>query len=195
MRMLSTTEQIPVAHQRAALPWDWETFPEYLARVEQLPKGVNILSYLPLNPLLVYVMGLEAAKTRRPTAEEMAEMHRLINEAMDAGAVGISMSAMGADGNSHLDCDGTPMPTDVADHETILEIGRAVAARGEGLIQLLSHVIVYGDRTLSERMAEMARGSGARVFHHSFLTSDMMPEEVNIQVWRGSMGCARAAAT
>lgn len=181
MRMLSTTEQIPVSHQRAALPWDWESFPEYLARVEQLPKGVNILSYLPLNPLLVYVMGLEAAKTRRPTADEMAEMRRLINEAMDAGAVGVSMSAMGAEGNSHLDCDGTPMPTDVADHETILEIGRCVAKRGEGLIQLLSHVIVYGDRTLSERMAEMAKGSGARVFHHSFLTSDMMPEAVNIE--------------
>jgi N-acyl-D-aspartate/D-glutamate deacylase len=181
MRMLSTTEQIPVSHQRAVLPWDWETFPEYLARVEQLPKGVNILSYLPLNPLLVYVMGVDAAKTRRPTADEMAEMHRLINEAMDAGAVGVSMSVMGAEGNSHLDCDGTPMPTDVADHETILEIGRAVVERGEGLIQLLSHVIVYGDRGLSERMALMAKGSGARVFHHSFLTSDMMPPEVNVQ--------------
>jgi N-acyl-D-aspartate/D-glutamate deacylase len=92
MQMLETTEQIPVAHQRSALPWDWESFPEYLARVEQLPKGVNVLTYLPLNPLLVYVVGIDAAKTRRPTAAEMTEMHRLINEAMDAGAIGISLS-------------------------------------------------------------------------------------------------------
>jgi N-acyl-D-aspartate/D-glutamate deacylase len=42
MQMLETTEQIPVSHQRAALPWDWESFPEYLARVEQVPKGVNV---------------------------------------------------------------------------------------------------------------------------------------------------------
>ena len=44
MQMLETTEQIPVSHQRSALPWDWESFPEYLARVEQLPKGVNVLT-------------------------------------------------------------------------------------------------------------------------------------------------------
>jgi N-acyl-D-aspartate/D-glutamate deacylase len=101
MQMLETTEQIPVAHQRSALPWDWESFPEYLARVERLRKGVNVLTYLPLNPLLVYVMGIDAAKTRRPTAAEMAEMHRLINEAMDAGAIGISMSAMGIEADAH----------------------------------------------------------------------------------------------
>jgi len=178
MQMLETTEQIPVAHQRAALPWDWESFPDYLARVKQLPKGVNVLSYLPLNPLLVYVMGVDAAKTRRPTSAEMAEMHRLINEAMDAGAIGVSMSVMGEEGNTHLDSDGTPMPTDVVEHDVILDIARAVIERGEGVIQLLSHVITYGDRTISERVAQMAKGSGARVMHNSFLPSDALPERI-----------------
>jgi N-acyl-D-amino-acid deacylase len=177
MQMLETTEQIPVAHQRSALPWSWESFPEYLARVEQLPKGVNVLSYLPLNPLLIYVMGVDGAKTRRPTPVEMAEMHRLINEAMDSGAIGISLSAMGVEGNSHVDFDGTPMPTDVLDHDVILDIGRAVIERGEGVIQLLSHIITYGDRSISERMAELARGSGARLMHNSFLPIDRMPEK------------------
>lgn len=178
MQMLETTEQIPVSHQRAALPWDWESFPDYLARVRQLPKGVNILTYLPLNPLLVYVMGVEAAKSRRPTATEIAEMHRLINAAMDAGALGISMSAMGADGNSHLDCDGSPMPTDILAREAILDICRALVERGEGVIQLLSHLIVYGDRSLTEDVLELARGSGVTVIHNAFMTSDLMPDMV-----------------
>jgi N-acyl-D-amino-acid deacylase len=177
MQMLETTEQIPVSHQRSALPWNWESFPEYLARVEQLPKGVNVLSYLPLNPLLIYVMGVDAAKTRRPSPAEMTEMHRLINEAMDAGAIGISLSAMGVEGNSHVDFDGSPMPTDVLDHDVILDIGRAVIERGEGVIQLLSHIITYGDRSISERMGEIARGSGARLMHNSFLPIDRMPEK------------------
>lgn len=176
MQMLETTEQIPVSHQRAALPWNWETFPEYLARVEQLPKGVNVLTYLPLNPLLVYTMGVDAAKTRRPTETEMTEMHRLINEAMDAGAIGISMSAMGIEGNSHVDFDGSPMPTDVIDHDVILEIGRALVERGEGVIQLLSNIITYGDRTISERMAQLAKGSGVRLMHNSFIPIDRRPE-------------------
>ncbi|MEO6717981.1 MAG: amidohydrolase family protein, partial [Novosphingobium sp.] len=178
MMMLETTEQIPVAHQRAALPWDWETFPDYLARVEGLRKGVNVLTYLPLNMLLIWVMGVDAAKSRRPTPAEVAEMHRLINEAMDAGALGISMSCMGAEGNSHLDCDGTPMPTDVLDHDVVVEICSALAQRGEGVIQLLSHLIIYGDRSLTERVLEMAKGTGVTVIHNAFMTSDIMPEKV-----------------
>jgi N-acyl-D-amino-acid deacylase len=176
MQMLETTEQIPVSHQRAALPWDWESFPEYLERVRQLRKGVNVLTYLPLNPLLVYVMGVEAAKTRRPTAAEMRTIHRLINDAMDAGAIGLSMSAMGAEGNSHLDCDGSPMPSDVVEHDVIVDICRALVERGEGVIQLLSHLVVYGDRSLTERVLELARGSGVSVIHNAFMTSDLMPE-------------------
>ncbi len=176
MMMLETTEQIPVAHQRAAMPWNWESFPDYLETVRALGKGVNVLSYLPVNPLLVYVMGIEGAKTRRPTAAEMAEMHRLINEAMDAGAIGISMSAMGEAGNSHLDCDGSPMPTDRTDHDVIIDLCRALVERGEGVIQLLSHLVIYGDRTLTEKVAEMAKGSGVTVIHNSFMTSDLMPD-------------------
>lgn len=178
MQMLETTEQIPVAHQEAALPWDWESFPEYLARVEKLPKGVNILTYLPLNPLLVYVMGIEAAKTRAPTAGEMAEIHRLIDAAMDAGALGLSMSAMGEAGNSHLDCDGSPMPSDVVAHEVILDICRALVERGEGVIQLLSHLVIHGDRSLTEKLLVLAKGSGVSVIHNAFMTSDLMPDMV-----------------
>ncbi len=178
MGMLETTEQIPVAHQRAALPWDWESFPEYLDRVRGLEKGVNVMTFLPLNPLLVYVMGIDAAKSRRPTEGEMKEMHRLINEAMDAGAIGISMSVMGADGNSHVDIDGSSMPTDAIDHDVILDIGRAVIERGEGVIQMLSQIVFYGDRSITEKMAELAKGTGVRVIHNTFLTHDLLPHTI-----------------
>jgi len=188
MGMLETTEQIPVSHQRAALPWDWESFPEYLDRVRGLPKGVNVMTFVPLNPLLVYVMGVDAAKTRRPTSTEMSEIHRLINEAMDAGAIGISMSAMGAEGNSHVDTDGSPMPTDVVDHDVILEIGRAVVERGEGVIQMLSQIVYYGDRSITEKMAAMAKGTGVRIIHNTFLTHDLVPQIVSEDLaWLDSM--------
>ena len=179
MGMMETTEQIPVSHQKTAMPWDWESFPDFMDRVKALPKGVNVMTYLPVNPLMVYVMGLEAAKTRPPTADELAEMHKLINEAMDEGAIGISMSVMGALGNSHVDVDGTSMPTDAADHQTMLDIAKAVTDRGEGIIQLLSQIAIFGDRTITERMAEMAKGTGARVIHNVFLTTDLLPEMVD----------------
>lgn len=173
MAMMETTEQIPVAHQRAAMPWDWDSFPEFLERVRGLGKGVNVLTYLPVNPLMMYVMGIEAAKTRRPTTAELAEMHRLINEAMDAGAMGISMSVMGSGGNSHVDFDGTPMPTDAMDPEVAVEISRGMVERGEGVIQLLCQIAHYGNRSVTERVAELAKGSGVRIVHNIFSTSDV----------------------
>src|SRR3954471_2634637 len=63
--MLSMTrvEAIPLASMQAGMPWDWVTYPEFLASLDRLPKGVNVLPYVPLGPLLVWVMGLEAAKS------------------------------------------------------------------------------------------------------------------------------------
>lgn len=179
MGMLETTEQIPVSHQRSALPWDWESFPDFLQKINELPKGVNVLSYLPLNPLLVFVMGIEGAKTRNPNDEEMTEIHKLINEAMDAGAIGISMSVMGAEGNTHVDTDGSPMPTDLMDHDAIVEICQCLFERGEGVIQMLSQIVQYGDRSITQRVAELARGTGVRVIHNAFLTHDMIPQIVD----------------
>ena len=80
----------------AALPWTWETFPQWLDVLERQPKGLNMLTYVPLNPLLVHVMGYEAAKSRDATPEERAEMVRLLQEAMDAGACGWSAQRVGA---------------------------------------------------------------------------------------------------
>lgn len=179
MAMLETTEQIPVAVQRAALPWDWETFPEFFERIRQLPKGLNVYSYIPMNPLLVYVMGIEAAKTRQPNETEIAEMHRLIHEGMDAGAIGISMSVMGAEGNSHLDFDGTCMPTDLLTIESVLRISQAVVDRGSGVIQMLCQIGFYGDRSFTERVAELCRGTGVRVLHNTFLTNPANPQQAS----------------
>lgn len=193
MGMLESTEQIPVSHQKAALPWDWESFPDFMERMRGLPKGLNVLSYLPLNPLLVYVMGVDAAKSRGPNKQELAEIHRLINEAMDAGAIGISMSVMGAEGNSHVDTDGTSMPTDSMAHDDIVDICRAVIERGEGVIQMLPQIVYFGDRSITQRVAELARGTPVRVIHNVFLTHDMIPQVVDEDLeWLGAMrarGC------
>lgn len=179
MLMLSTTEQIPVEQQKLALPWSWESFPEFMDCLRALPKSVNILTYVPVNPLLVYVMGVDAAKTRRPTPDEMAEMHRLIDEAMDLGAIGIALSVMGIEGNSHVDFDGSPMPTDVMHDDDIVDIARGMAKRGEGIVQLLAQIGPNGNKEVSAKVARMAKGSGVRVIHNIFMAIEGMPELID----------------
>jgi len=146
--MLSMTrvEAIPLKTMQATLPWDWISYPQYLDSMDRVKKSVNILPYVPANPLLIWAMGFEAAKSgRRPTDAEHAEIARLLHEAMDAGACGWSAQCLGTAGRPDLetagglapvDFDGTPMPSDVMWPETRALLAKVLGDRGEGFIAL-----------------------------------------------------------
>ena len=160
MLMMENTEQVPYEQMKVALPWTWESFPEFMDHLRTLPKGVNFMMYVPINPLMIYVMGLDAAKTRRATEAELAQMKQLIVEAMDAGAAGIALSHL-QDNNGHTDYDGSPMPTDTMWREDAVELASALKSVDAGTIQILSHVPgIFDDKELS---AEMQVASGRPV--------------------------------
>jgi N-acyl-D-amino-acid deacylase len=172
MVMMENVEQIPVAHQRASLPWDWQSFPEFLQSLARTNKAVNTMSYLPLNALMIFVMGIEEAKSRLATGAELAEIKRLLNEAMDAGAIGFSCSYLG-ENNLHLDFDGSPMPCDVMDVDQLCDIASVLRERGSGIIQCLSGLA--GQDETVEVSARLARETGRPVFHNVIATHDDFP--------------------
>ncbi|MTB07462.1 MAG: amidohydrolase family protein, partial [Actinobacteria bacterium] len=91
MQTMARNEAVPIECMAEGMPWDWESYPEFLDSVERTPKGVNLLAYVGLNPLLVWVMGsVEAAKSRPMTPSERVEIERLLGEAIAAGACGWS---------------------------------------------------------------------------------------------------------
>ena len=160
--MLSMTrvEAIPLASMKAGMPWDWVTFPEFLDSVERTRKAINLLPYVPIGPLLIWVLGFEDAKAgRRPTDEEHAELCRLLHEAMDAGGCGWSAQRMLPTGPAAVqrDFDGTPMATDVMHDDTCRAFARVLAERNEGFMQML---LVSGDnqadRAFYEEMADLS---------------------------------------
>ena len=86
MLTMTRVEAIPLASMKAGMPWDWETFPEFLDSVERTPKAMNTVPYVPISPILIKVLGLEDAKAGRlPTDAEHAEMCRILEESLDAG--------------------------------------------------------------------------------------------------------------
>ena len=160
--MLSMTrvEAIPLASMKAGMPWDWVSFPEFLDSVERTPKAINLLPYVPVGPLLIWVLGFEDAKAgRRPTDAEHAELCRLLAEAMDAGGCGWSAQRMLPAGPAAVqrDFDGTPMATDVMHDDTCRAFARVLGRRNEGFMQML---LVSGDnrrdRAFYEEMAELS---------------------------------------
>ena len=77
------------------MPWDWETFPEFLDSVDRTPKGVNVMAFVPLAPLYMYVAGVEKAKARRVTDEELDEMCRLLVEGDGGGRMRVERADRG----------------------------------------------------------------------------------------------------
>ena len=137
MLTMSRNEAVPMECMQEGMPWDWVTYPEFLDRIGEIPKGVNVLSYMPLNPLLVWVMGsVEEAKGRSLNEAEKVEAERLLVEAMDAGACGWSAQLLG-EGTIQRDHDGTPMITDLMSQEDLTFFAQALGRIGRGVIQMI----------------------------------------------------------
>jgi N-acyl-D-aspartate/D-glutamate deacylase len=172
MLMMQHTEQVPMKQMEQGLPWSWESYPQFLDAVDGLPKAVNVGLYMPLNPLLLYVMGIDGAKTRRPDAAEMGRIKALLGEGLDAGAIGVSFVRLGTI-DSHTDYDGSAMPTDLMDPRDCAEIASVVGERDEGVVMCLSQVGQMGDPAVSELVA---KATGARpVIHNLAMTSEETP--------------------
>ncbi|MCA9504948.1 MAG: amidohydrolase family protein [Myxococcales bacterium] len=180
MQSMTKVEAIPLATLEATMPWDWVTYPEMLDSIDRAPKAVNLLPYIGVNPMLIWVMGLEEAKSgRKPTAEETEELKRLLHEAMDAGACGWSTQTLGtpgdptaetAGGAAQSDYDGTPMPSDVMWPETLRAFAEVLGERGEGFVEMSA---AHLPREIWEELAEV---SGAPFIYQALPASDMMIE-------------------
>ncbi len=172
MLTMSRTEAIPMETMREGMLWDWETFPEWMNTLDRIPKGVNCLSYVPLAPLMTYVMGLENAKKRAATPQEMSEMQRLMREALEVGACGWSAQRMGIDGLQN-DYDGTPMVTDTMSDDDAFAFADVLGEKREGFIQITQ---ATGDGPADFKVVEeLARRSGCPILYNVVFALDGVP--------------------
>ncbi len=130
-RCLSAVEDIPTAAMAAGIDWTWETFPEYLATVERLPKAINYGMYIGHSALRMYVMGRRAL-SERATEDDMARMSAAVQEALCAGAMGFSSSRA----STHVTPDNPPVASRIAEWEEIDRIVAAMAELDAGIFQV-----------------------------------------------------------
>ena len=128
-RTLEKVEDMDVASLDAGIPWEFETFPEYLATIERRGSVLNYAAYIGHTPLRIWVMGDEASG-RHATDDEVAQMATIVREAMDAGAAGFATSFA----ITHLGADGQPIPSRWAGLPEIEALCQAVADSGRGVI-------------------------------------------------------------
>ncbi len=126
---LEKVEDMDVASLIEGIPWEFESFPEYLAAVERRGTVLNFAAFIGHTPLRIYAMGDEAVG-REATAEEIATMTAMVGEAMDAGAAGFASSFA----ITHRGADGQPIPSRWAGPDEIEALCKAVGDAGRGVV-------------------------------------------------------------
>lgn len=137
---LSYVEDIPAAAMAAGIDWTWETFPEYLAAVERRPKGLNYAMYVGHSALRMYVMGRRAL-TDEASDDEIRAIRRLVQEALRAGAVGVSTSMT----HTHMTPEGTPVASRQATWQEIEALFAAMTELGTGIFQIGQVLLTHKD--------------------------------------------------
>ncbi len=174
--LMEGVEDIPEVVLTEGLPWNWQTFPDYLDALEARPYDLDVVTQVPHAAVRVYVMGQRGADREPATADDRAKMAELAAAGIRAGALGFSTSRT----INHKTLDGRHIPTLKADEAELAEIADAVAKTGSGWLQVISDFDEPEEElALLRRLVERS----GRPLSITILQRDSKPEE-----WRRIMG-------
>ena len=167
IRLMEGVEDIPFPVLSEGLPWNWESFPDYLDALESRAFDVDIGTQLPHAALRVFVMGERGANREPANPADIAAMAAIAQKAVEAGALGFSTSRT----LNHRTSDGQPTPTLTAGEDELTGIAKGLAAAGKGVLQLVSdftdpreefamlrRIVEASGRPLSFSLVQSARG-------------------------------------
>jgi N-acyl-D-amino-acid deacylase len=135
INLMEGVEDIPGTVLAEGIPFGWESFPEYLDALDRLPHAIDIGAQVPHAALRCYVMGERGGDhAERPTATECDTMARLLEEALGAGALGLTTSRT----TKHRARDGRPTPSLSAGEDELLALAGAMRRAGRGVLEVNS---------------------------------------------------------
>ncbi len=154
VKLMEGVEDIPEVVMTAGLPWNWETFPEYLDALDARRLDIDIAAQLPHSALRVYVMGERGARREAPTADDLAKMRALTAEAIRAGALGVTTSR----NILHRTRAGELAPSLESPEAELLALAAGLRDAGAGVYQLIADIFGGADAefALMRRIAEAA---------------------------------------
>ncbi|WP_426165573.1 N-acyl-D-amino-acid deacylase family protein [Sandarakinorhabdus sp. DWP1-3-1] len=151
--LMEGVEDIPEVVMTAGLPWNWETFPQYLDALAARQLDIDVAAQLPHSALRVYVMGERGANREAPTDADLAEMRRLTTEAIHAGALGVTTSR----NMLHRTRAGELAPSLNSPEDELLALAAGLRDAGAGVYQLIPDI--HGEA--SDEFALMRRVAAA----------------------------------
>ena len=165
-RCLEAVEDIPVGAMMNGIDWTWETFPEYLDQVAQLPKAINYSAFIGHSALRMYVMG-QRALSEVANEDDLRNMGAAVEEALQVGAVGLSTSRA----TTHITPDGSPIASRIADWSEIDHLVGTLAKRNQGIFQIGPDMSGgEAHQTFLKRLQKVALDSGRPIMFGTLST-------------------------
>jgi len=131
MQDLVNVEGMPFDVLDRGITWDWESFPEFMNAAASRRSALNLGFFAPLTPFRYYVMG-DAAMERAANADETARIAALVEEAVAAGAMGLSTTQL----NNHIGYQGRPLACRNADRAELRTYANVLKRLGKGVIEI-----------------------------------------------------------
>ena len=136
IELMEAIEDIPGPVLKAALDWQWTTFPEYLDVLAQRRFDIDVAAQVPHAALRVNVMGERAVRREPATAADRAAMAEQMRAAIRAGALGFSSSRIRA----HKTKSGDFTPDYLCAEEELMALALALKAEGKGVLQFVTGI-------------------------------------------------------
>ena len=154
IQLMEGVEDIPEPVLEAGIPWEWESFPDYMAWLGRREFDLDIGAQLPHAALRVYVMGERGARRDPATADDNRAMAVLARDAVKAGALGFSTSRT----LNHRTSTGDYTPTLKAGEDELTTIAEAMQSAGRSVLQFVLDIsTIHEDLPMMLRIADKTR--------------------------------------
>jgi N-acyl-D-aspartate/D-glutamate deacylase len=161
MKNLSVVEGMDLNALLTGTRWEFETFPEYMALLRKVGPYLNTAVFAGHSVLRTAVMGEGGSEKEVPSNEELAEMQRLLREALDAGAIGFASSFS----PNHSGYGGRPMPSTIAKEEELRALTGVMGEKGIGVFMMAT-----GTRATPQVMEAITAANGRPSYISTVLT-------------------------
>ena len=176
VKLMEGVEDIPEVVMIEGLPWNWETFPEYLDALAERHLDIDVAAQVPHSALRIYVMGERAVRKEAPTADDLTQMRGLVAEGIRAGAFGVTTSR----NVMHRTRAGDLAPSLYSDVDELCALADGLADAQGGVFQiipapaepaedefpLLRKIAEHSGRPVSFTLLEVPGQAGAGWRHH-----------------------------
>lgn len=171
IRVMEGVEDIPELVMATGIPWNWETFPEYMDAVAAREFDVDVAVQIPHSPVRVYVMGARGMAHAASTPEDRAEMTRLVTEAIAAGALGVSTSRS----SGHRLKNGDLAPSVTTETAELLALAQGLREAQAGVFQMITEI--RADETEEMDLVTAIAAAAGRPTSFTLLQSPVVPDK------------------